>query len=319
MPIRARNAALIVVLVASTASAALDETAAKRAFDYFDRNCRRDQAQLWGISLCGPIVIVDKGTREAIANDGWSGKLPDDIGIANTAFDWRGKRASMVIAPLPKDDGARDRLLLHERFHAIQDRIGLPMSPPGANEHLDTLEGRSLMRLEMRALRAALIATSRKDERAAFADALAFRRARFEKFPNAALSEAALDRNEGMAEYTAVHLFVDRTDATMLDVAAKALLAADKSQSFERSYAYATGPAWGLLLDSAVPDWRTQIVKGKSFEDLAAGFSPPKVSAASAAKRYGGATILAEEKKRDEDRKARVASYVSRSRFRFTT
>lgn len=158
----ARLGMTLLLFVTVTAHAAIDRSVARRAFAAFETNCARDHGTLWRVSLCGPVVIVDKATREALASDGWTGKLPDNIGIANTAFDWNGERASMVMWPLPEDHVSRDRLLLHERFHAIQDRIGLPMSPPAANAHLDSLEGRYLMRLEMRALRDALVALKRR-------------------------------------------------------------------------------------------------------------------------------------------------------------
>jgi hypothetical protein len=311
MPIRVRKRFLgiLVLSLATVARADVDRDAAKRAFDAFQRNCARDNGTLWGVSLCGPVVIVERSTRDAVDSDGWSGKLPETIGIANSAFDWNGKRASMVMWPLPSDDGARDRLLLHERFHAVQERIGLPMSPSIANAHLDTLEGRYLMRLEMRALRAALVATSRAGAHQAVADALAFHRARLLKFPNAAREETALDRNEGMAEFTGVALFVPPDDATMLDVAAKALVQAEQSASFLRSYAYATGPAWGLMLNQFAPGWQMKIASS-SYEDLLAGIEPS--GAGFAARRYNGAAVRAEETKRDEERKKRVASYRKR-------
>ena len=307
-----RAIAVLALFVCAAAHAAIDPHVAQRAFAAFQANCSRDNGALWTVSLCGTIVIVDKTTREAIASDGWTGKLPDNFGIANTAFDWNGTRASMVMWPLPKDEGACDRLLLHERFHAIQDRIGLPMSPPSANEHLDTLDGRYLMRLEMRALREAVLALGKSPSsaRKALNDALAFRRARFEKFPDAEHPEAALDRNEGMAEYTGVRLFT--TDASrMSETAASGLTDGEKSPAFSRSYAYATGPAWGLLLDEFQPGWRTRIQTG-AFESLFAKPADARLTIERRAAGYGGTPILADERRRDQERQQRLASYVKR-------
>lgn len=304
-----KQAAVVLALfvLCSAASAAIDADAAQRAFVAFNANCSRDNGRLWGVSLCGTVMIVDKATRDAVASDGWSGKLPDNIGIANTAFDWKGTRASMVLWPLPKDEGERDRLLLHERFHAIQDRVGLPMSPPSANEHLDTLYGRYLMRLEMRALRSALLA---KSSRPALADALAFRRARFEEFPEAEAAEAALDRNEGMADYTGVRLFTtDR--ARMIARAAAGLEEGERASAFPRSYAYATGPAWGLLLDEFRPGWRKEI-QSRKIEYLFARPSESLLRIEQRAARYGGPAVLADERKRDDERKQRLVSYARR-------
>jgi hypothetical protein len=294
---RVAEIAAVVALLLVTPSPAkdpevVDRAAVQGALDAFAKNCGRDNGRLWGVSLCGPIVVVDPQTRDAVASDGWSGKLPNDVGIANTAFDWRGARWSMVRWPLPQNEDARDRLLLHERFHAIQDRIGLPMSPPGANGHLDTLEGRYLMRLEMRALR---------EER--LRDALAARRVRFEKFKGAQESEDALDRSEGLAEYTGVKLFT--TDRKrMRDAVDRGLEAGEKSDSLPRSYAYATGPAWGLVLDEHAPGWRKRIAHS-SFEQLLARYDSGGEPAQSK-------EILAEEQKREADRQARIASYQHR-------
>lgn len=270
---------LLGLLVCSAATAAIDKDAARRAFAAFDTNCSRDDGKLLGVSLCGTVVIVDKPVRDAIASDGWSGRLPDSIGIANTAFDWKGTRASMVLWPLPGEAAARDRLLLHERFHAIQDGAGLPMSPPSANGHLDTLDGRYLTRLEMRALRTALLAKSA-------GPALAFRRARLEKFPAAAAQEAALDRNEGMAEYTAVRLFTaDRS--RMIARAAAGLEEGEQSSAFARSYAYATWEGHGTVYEhlTVSDDWGKIVLDhgaliSDDFKTLTAPATSPNITLA---------------------------------------
>jgi hypothetical protein len=169
------------------------------------------------------------------------------------------------------------------------------------------------MRLEMRALRKAVLALGKSldEARGALRDALAFRRARFERFQTAAESEGALDRNEGMAEYTAFRLYTtDR--ARMLDAAAQALSAGETSDAFARSYAYASGPAWGLLLDEFRPDWRKEIAEPKTFEQLLAKQTGKTIALDRRAQRYGAAKLRAEERKRDEDRRVRIASYVAR-------
>jgi hypothetical protein len=303
---RGRKAfALIAFFCCAVAGADIDRDAAKRAFDAFQKNCSRDNGALWGVSLCGNVLIVEPRTRDAIGSDGWSGKLPEEIGIANTAFSWRGARWSMVRWPLPKEDPARDRLLLHERFHAIQDSVGLPASPAAGNAHLDSLEGRYLMRMEMRSLRDALLAL-RQSARAArkpLGDALAFRRERFRKFKDAAESEGALDRNEGMAEYTGVRLFTTDREG-MIAAAIAGLEDGEKSDAFGRSYAYATGPAWGLLLDTLVPKWRSEIAHS-SYEKLLSKYERPGEPPEST-------TVRAEEQKREEQRLARIVSYERR-------
>lgn len=307
---RTRVVTLLIVLVWSAAHADVDRDVARRAFDVLERNCSSDGGALWGVSLCGRVILVEKSSRNAVANDGWSGRLPDEIGIANTAFDWKGARWSMVMWPLPADAGARDRLLIHERFHAIQRDVGLPMASP-ANGHLDSLDGRYLMRLEMRALRAAVLALrDGRSFRPALRDAVAFRHARQAEFPSAAAGESSLELNEGLAEYTAVRLFTADRKAK-LDRVAVALAEGENEAGFVRSFAYATGPAWGVVADEFSNGWRSTVARRGSIDGVLP-FSSRERAVEKRARRYGGPDLLTEERKRDKERRERLRSYAHR-------
>ena len=100
--------------------------------------------------------------------------------------------------------------------------------------------------LEWRALAQALRATDDAPRRCAAADALAFRAARRAAYPGSAAGEDALELHEGLAEYTGVVVGRpgDRTGAALHDLGAHV-----EDPSFVRSFAYATGPAYELLLD----------------------------------------------------------------------
>lgn len=97
------------------------------------------------------------------------------------------------------------------------------------------------MQLEWRALAAAL-----GGDRKAVSDALAFREKRREIFPNAAAEEDALERNEGLAEYTGTAI-AESSLPKRISHLIEALRQAEKTPTFSRSFAYATGPAWGAL------------------------------------------------------------------------
>ena len=162
---------------------------ARTVFDQAETICQADDGALWGVSLCGPILIVDPATRSVVAsqagesevlseNDGvFTGVLPDDVMVANTAVDWDGVRWTMLLAPLPDEAETRAGLIAHESWHRIQDQLGLPMASP-TPEHLATAEGRIAMRLEWRALAAALSAPDAEGLRTAVHEALIFRAAR---------------------------------------------------------------------------------------------------------------------------------------------
>src|SRR5579884_3402337 len=121
-------------LIAALAARATPQQnrAAIRGLEEFAKVCRPEGLRLWGRSLCGPMVLVDPGTRAAIANqpdpdgkfrregDVYVGAFPDQYTPSNTAFDWKGQQWSTVMLPLPLDPYSRLSLLAHESFHRIQ-------------------------------------------------------------------------------------------------------------------------------------------------------------------------------------------------------
>jgi hypothetical protein len=258
------------------------------AFQELDQMCARDAGRMWGVSLCGPTLLVDPKTREVVSNEpAPAATLPQSIGIANTSVDWGGKRWTMIMLPLPEDDYARRVLLVHESFHRIQPQLHLDVGTEGGNAHLDTLEGRYWLELEWRALAAAL-----RGDPGALEDALAFRAKRFSLFPKAAEEERALMMREGLAEYTGT-AFAEPSLEKRIPHLIEALRDGEKKPSFTRSFAYVSGPAWGALLE----------MHGKRPTD-----DPMELATG----RYGGAELLAAEKARDEKRQAQLREFRAR-------
>jgi hypothetical protein len=284
---------------------------------------RRDNGALWGRSLEGPVLFVDPATRRAVSSEPdrerklapeggvFVGLLPAHIPAANTAVDWAGVRWSVVRWPLPEDAGARARLLAHELFHRMQGELGLPATDL-PNPHLDTLEGRYWLRLEWRALRAALASDGPARARAV-ADALAFRARRRAIFSAADAAERALELNEGLAEYTGCAL-AHSTVAERTAAALGLLDGAAERPTFVRSFAYVSGPAYGLLLDERGADWRRALTPSSDLGALlgAAYDARPDASARAAARRaatYGGPALLTAERDRDRRQREVVAAY----------
>jgi hypothetical protein len=99
----------------------------------------------------------------------------------------------------------------------------------------------------------------------AIADALLFRGERRRTVPGAAVNERRLENNEGLAEYTGFALRGTGGEETRLAVARR-LDMVDVEGSFVRSFAYQTGPAYGLLLDAlASPARRELALEGPAF------------------------------------------------------
>jgi hypothetical protein len=312
---------------ASPALAAIPHADAERAVADVRLALARDGGKLWGVSLEGPILFVEAATRQAVATDPDSagvlradgtlyiGVLPSAINVANTSLRWNGRLWSMVVWPLPADSLRARALLIHELWHRVQGGLGLPASGP-SNPHLDSQEGRLWLELEWRALARALAQPAAARQKA-IADALSFRAVRRKKFPGSAASESALERHEGLAEYTGVRL-ATRSAAGAAAMARAAIDDAATLGTFVRSFAYVSGPAYGLLLDDARPGWRRELGGGADLGDLlrtALRLPPPDSSASAARARavpYGLDSLRTAEAARERRRLQRMKELRAR-------
>lgn len=283
---------MLTALLLLATQAAHEPAKWNRAFRELDEMCARDAGRMWGVSLCGPTLLVDPKTRDVVANEKTpEAVLPKEIGIANTSVDWDGKKWTMIMLPLPDDDYSRRVLLVHESFHRIQPQLHLDLGSEGGNAHLDSLQGRYWLQLEWRALAAAL-----RGEAGGIEDALAFRAKRFSLFPHAAEEERALMMREGLAEYTGT-AFAEPSLEKRISHVIEALRDGESKTSFVRSFAYVSGPAWGALLE---------MHHRKPTDD------PSTLATASTSlheERYGGSALLAAEKSRDEKRQAQLREF----------
>ncbi len=331
---------------AAAQQATIDLQTAAQYFKEAKSASDSDAGKLWGVRLYGPMIFVDPQSRMAVANQAdaegklrkegevWVGVLPPEVGVANTATKWAGVKWTMVmwgsLSPYRQD---HVRLMMHECFHRVQDELGLS-AKDSVNNHLDTKDGRVWLQMEWRALERAL-RTQGTARKRALADALYFRAYRRAMIPAAAERENALESNEGLAEYTGLRLATSMplrgalgwapapaSEAALL--AAIDLRQAYRKQTFVRSFAYISGPAYGVLLDDAKPGWRKGLKGELDLGALAGvaygvtplkpkeGLSGPPISidgseALARAKRYDGEEIIALETKRDERRQRELA------------
>jgi hypothetical protein len=275
----------------------------------------RDAGKTWEMPVCGPLLFADSTTGEVVANgadaegllqpvgDVWRGKVPNSIHVANTAIELGGVRWTMVAWPLPGDTRARAKLLAHECYHRIQPALKLPANDV-MNTHLDTMQGRIWMLLEWRALERALAERGQPRKRAV-ADALRFRGYRRSLVHGAANTENALEMNEGLAEYTGVRL-ANANEPDRRAAAISELRNAAPGSSFVRSFAYASGPAYGVLLDESGKTWRKTLSPTSDFGALlasayhvtVAGRRVGESAALAAARAYDGDAVIAAETQR---------------------
>jgi hypothetical protein len=299
----------IFVTVATAAVAQVDSERAQVYFKEVSALCERDGGRLWGMSLCGPMVIADAITRtRATSEPAPDGEAPPTLGYANAAIDWGGKRWSAYVWQFipPDDPGSRQQLMLHELFHRIQPALRL-MPMDGDNGHLDTSDGRYWLRLEWRALLQAL-RSSGADSRRAIGDALAFRMERRRRIPTAAENERVDEIREGLAEYTGIAAWASSPEQAR--IAAMSRLASAGSQtSFVRTFAYASGAGYGILLDTWSPGWTRRIQVTSDLGDLLmqAAQVKPSPDLDAAARRYDAADVRAGEDLRERIRQNAIA------------
>lgn len=298
---------------ATPAPSAIPLATARAYFAEAQALCTADAGRAWGRSLCGPIMLVDPDTHAIVASRGaaplherdgvFVGTLPAATTVANTSTTWAGVAWIQLRWPLPEDRAQRAVLLMHESFHRIAPTLGIAGADGCA--HLDGTEARIALQLEWRALAAALRATG-EAERAAIRDALALRAAR-QRDLGEARCEDALELHEGLAEYTGV---VVGGGGERLAAALRDLADGPQAPSFVRSFAYASGPALGLLLDRH-PAWRHPPLRPLAAQ-LRSLVDGPLPDVAAAAARYDGAALRAAEQTRAEVRAAQLAQYRAR-------
>ena len=310
---------LSALLLASAATAQtsppIDIAQAKAVFAEEKAISDKEGGHLWGMKLYGATFFVDPQTLYVVANepdpqgvlhaqDGvYVGTLPKDVPISNAPVVWEGKRWTELMWPMYGDVLSQHIALAHEPFHRIQPALHLD-APDLMNVQLDTPEGRLWIQLEWRALAAALIETGPRQTQAV-RDAVAFREHRHQLFPGSAKTEASLEIAEGIPEYTGVMAGALDYPSGLWHTIGK-LVDPDQSATLVRSFAYTSGPAYGLLLDERLPGWRTKLNTQSDLGALLASTLPrgPRVSAETRAPYYGEAAI----KMTEADRAAKAAA-----------
>ena len=302
--------------LANPAAAQVDPQRADTYFKEAAAICQRDGGRLWGVSLCGPMVIADARTGTIATNQPPPiAERPRGFGFANAPFEWGGSRWVALVwdftTSLP-DASTRGELMVHELFHRIQPQLGL-VTPGSAIQtaHLDTMEARVWLRLEWRALVRAL-GDSGEARTRAVRDALAFRATRRSQFAEAAENERREEIREGIAQYTGiVATATSRPEAVARTIAH--VRGAEGHETFLQQ-SYTTGTAYGVLLDDASPDWRRRVRSDSDLGQMlmAALNITPAADAAEASALYGGVEIRAAEQTRAEQRRAVVRELQNR-------
>ena len=238
----------------------------------------KENGELWNHQLYGSILLVDEKNRFIIANEPdnnnvlskngkvFTGTLPKEINIANTAFDWNGKVWTMVMLPLPKDYNEQLSLIIHELFHRIQTEIGFANLHQKPCNHLDKLNGRIYLKLELEALKKALGTNDKNIENRHIQNAVLFRLYRQQLFSEANESENSLELNEGIAEYTGT-ILSKWNDKDLRQHYIQAIDTLYTNTTFVRSFAYRTIPVYGYFIKQKNENWNKEISNKTDLTD----------------------------------------------------
>jgi hypothetical protein len=303
----------LALCLVSPAAAQVDPQRAEAYFKEAASFCQRDDGQLWGVTLCGPMVFADARTRSLATNQPRpTEEQPRTLGFGNAPIEWGGSRWAAYVWDFTTslDQDTRGILLMHELFHRIQPDLGL-ITLSGQNAHLDTIEGRVWLQLEWRALARAL-GQSGEDRKRAVSDAAAFRLARRSEFANSAENERVEEIREGLAQYTGTLVTAASHDDAVASTL-KQLAAAEEHETFLQQ-AYTTGVAYAMLLDTASPDWRRRVRNDSDLAQMlmAALDVTPVANAVEASAPYGGAELGTAEQTRAEQRTAHMRELRNR-------
>ena len=300
---------------------------ASKAISDWGRVCGPDGVLLWRKSLCGPMILVDPSTRSAVANapdpegkfqkyeNVFWGAFPKQFTPSNTSIHWGEQDWATILLPLPTDPFQRLSVLAHESFHRIQPSLGLKASD-APDESLETEAGRLWLRLDLRALARALRSPDAIGQQSA-ADAMLFRNYRDRLCPGTEAREAAMEKQEGLPEYTGAFIALRETHED-IGREARIVEAFEDSDSLARSFGYAVGPALGLLLDRYATGWRTQVASAPSLDSLlisALHVETPQDLARideTRAALYGYSAVVAAEREREQRHQAFLGELISK-------
>lgn len=302
----------------------IDIKAVEEIFEEYEDICQYDNGNLWGISLHGPLMFVERASRTIIANTAdknggfmringvYQGKLPENQSIANTTFNWKGTQWTMVMLPFNSDYNLRNQLIFHESFHSIQIKLGIKL-PNAENPHLDLKDGRTYLQLEWLALLRAHESISKLEY---IRDALIFRKYRRGLYPKSDSTENILELLEGIPEYTGIKLS-GRDSIETIRYFSEMVKEARNRPSFFRTFPYTSGPLYCFLLDGIEPLWRKNILEINDLgEHLRKAYSISlpadlKTAAHIAAIKYDGDEIIKQERIIEEQFLAKKQSIIN--------
>ncbi|MDP4188552.1 MAG: hypothetical protein Q8905_10920, partial [Bacteroidota bacterium] len=248
-------------------------------FEKVKEICKRDDGKLWGKSLYGPILVINKTLKWVVANQPDSlgqlkkignvyvGKYPENSIVACGVTSFAGRSWMVMTYPFDAEDSFElYRIYIHESFHRIQEDLGLNCNGYN-NRHMDKMEARIYLDLEWQALLKAII-SSDEDRNIAIKDALLFRQARRQLFPGADTMESRFEIHEGLADYTAFKLCCNSETELKEKLLKRKSWYINNEGSCVRTFGYFSGFLYAYLLDETGTSWQKKLKCGDDLGTL---------------------------------------------------
>lgn len=300
-----------------------------KAVIYFKRVeeiCNRDNGKLWGNNLYGPMMFVDRTSRQIIANqpdkdgnlklkDGvYIGIYPREKIINNTAVEFGGTLFGLAPLPPEEDEYRITTRAIHCLFHRYQYLNGI--FPAIFNStNMDEREARIWLKLEWKALRKA-INLEGEDKLTAIRDALIFRGTNQMAFPGYVDEGNHFETYEGLASFTYTLL----PSESMGEFKRRLFENLDRIylfQSYSQSYGVIQGALYATLLYQKGFDFRNILSDKEDLGRLVMeqyNIELPEVCrdvAGSLAISYNLDEIYREEEKRLQDIRERLHKQIN--------
>jgi len=236
----------------------------------------KDNGKLWGHKIWNDsIIIIDYDNTIYSLTKLFNSKTdnntlyyktmePNTLAFVNTTQKYTEKEYATVLSNYLNDSSST---VIHELFHLLQSKFRKFRGD--AIPYLDETNARILLRLEFQALRNALKAINENrgsaEVKIYLKDAVKFRKVRQKQYSKYLNNELEIETLEGLANYTGFVLsgFENKYEKAISEIDKR-----EESETYTRSFPYATGPAYGFIFDHLNIDWKNGLYKIYNFAEI---------------------------------------------------
>lgn len=238
----------------------------KQYFREVKEICDRDNGELWGKNLYGPLAFIDRVSRKLISNqpdkegllklkDGvYVGLFPKENMVTSNMIEFGGTRFAAVTLANTDDDFWIKSRAIRGLCHLCQESAGISPDPFNIVS-MDKKESRLWLKLEWKALRKAILAGG-EERKLAIRDALIFRDANRDLNPTGIPEITKFENYEGLTTFTYT-LLISKSKEEFNKLLIENLDRVYSFPSYARSFGFIHGALYSTLLYDKGFDFKT--------------------------------------------------------------